>query len=163
MSLLPVVLVFSVVFGAAFTSTCPRECPTYWTSYGSYCYRLFGSPQTWHQAEGRCQRSYSGRTPHLVSIHSYGENTFIKHLMETLSSNTGEYHYWIGLNELYQHGHYAWSDGTGRNYNYWQPGEPNNYKGRAERCVEYWKISNKLGWNDSPCSNTWSYICKMQK
>ncbi len=161
MSPLTIVLVFSVAFGAAFTSACPRECPAYWTAYGDYCYRLYGSPHTWHHAEGRCRRSYSGRTPHLVSIHSYGEKTFIKQLMETASGADKDFHYWIGLNELHWPGNYEWSDYSRYNYADWQPREPNS---NNERCVEIRKDSTHYaGWNDKVCSYKRSYICKMPK
>ncbi len=159
MSPLAIVVVFSVAFGAAFTSA----CPTFWTSYGSHCYRLYGTPQTWHHAEGRCQRSYSGKTPHLVSIHSYGENAFIKQLIETAIGGSGEYSYWIGLSELHWPGLYSWSDNSVNNYQSWRQGEPNNAGGKPEHCVEFWKISNRVGWNDKICSTNRRYICKMQK
>ncbi len=163
MSPLTIVLAFSVAFGAAFTSACPRECPTYWTAYGDYCYRLYGSLQTWHHAEGRCRRSYPGRTPHLVSIHSSGENAFIKQLLET-THGLGNACYWIGLNELHWPGHYRWSDNSGyTTYLGWRSGEPNNAQGNPEHCVEFCKHVINAGWNDITCSIQMNFICKMPK
>ncbi len=156
MSTLTIVLVFSVAFGVAFT------CPAYWTAYGGYCYRVYGSLQTWHQAEGSCQRSYRGKTPHLASIHSYGENAFVKTLFETTSGhNNGRY--WIGLNDLHWTMHFRWSDGTSFDYEDWLPNEPNNDWFGMEDCGEIYKalFTTRVGWNDALCSHKKRYVCKM--
>ena len=81
MSLKRVLMVISVAFGVASTA----DCPSYWTAYGGNCYRSFGYMTTWHNAKSRCQseKSTSGQSAHLVSIHSAAEQEYIKLLLRT--------------------------------------------------------------------------------
>ena len=45
-------------------------------------------------------------------------------------------------------------------FSYWGPGEPNNYTGNNEECVEIQSRDQKKLWNDLPCSHMRHWICE---
>merc|ERR550534_3220049 len=57
---------------------------------------------------------------------------------------------WTGSN-------WGWSDGSTIKYYNWRQGEPNNWGGQVEDCVEQ---LNDGQWNDELCNQTVPYICK---
>lgn len=52
---------------------------------------------------------------------------------------------------------WKWSDRSGVYYFNWRAGEPNNWEGQNEDCVE---IYNDGTWNDDPCENELPFVCK---
>lgn len=52
---------------------------------------------------------------------------------------------------------WKWSDRSGVYYFNWRAGEPNNWEGQVEDCVE---IYNDGTWNDDPCENELPFVCK---
>uniref|UniRef100_A0A674N8G1 C-type lectin domain-containing protein n=1 Tax=Takifugu rubripes TaxID=31033 RepID=A0A674N8G1_TAKRU len=54
---------------------------------------------------------------------------------------------------------WRWVDGTPLTESYWSLGEPNNYKGNQEQCVEQIERQNK-GWNDLVCESRNFYMCE---
>lgn len=49
---------------------------------------------------------------------------------------------------------------------YWGPGEPNNYLGRHEGCVEIRRIAKTNmtnSWNDIPCQNLNQFFCQVKR
>lgn len=45
-------------------------------------------------------------------------------------------------------------------FSYWSLGEPNNYEGRQEDCVELLNRVDKKGWNDLFCEIRNFYMCE---
>jgi len=94
--------------------------------------------------------SYCGRIKGtIVSIHSYTENQYI----QTYICGWGN-RCWIGFNDIYSEGTFAWIDGSVVDYTNWRSGEPNNSGG--EHVVELYKTG---GWNDQSSENLNYVIC----
>uniref|UniRef100_A0A674NK99 C-type lectin domain-containing protein n=1 Tax=Takifugu rubripes TaxID=31033 RepID=A0A674NK99_TAKRU len=55
---------------------------------------------------------------------------------------------------------WRWVDGTPLTESYWSLGEPNNYEGRQEQCVEQIDREDKKGWNDLVCEFSNFYMCE---
>ncbi|PIK39115.1 putative C-type lectin domain family 7 member A-like [Apostichopus japonicus] len=73
---------------------CSRSCPPFWTSFGRSCYRYFGQPRTWIEAEEAC-KGFAGTRGlgHLTSIVSEDENSFITQLvMYSRTVVSGDHH-----------------------------------------------------------------------
>merc|ERR1711874_365709 len=87
-----------------------QGCPTFWSAFGSNCYRLFETDLSWRDAENYCQ----GEGGHLASVHSQEENYFVS----SLSSQS----FWLGGTET--RGAWAWSDETV--WTDWSDGEPDH-------------------------------------
>ena len=83
-------------------------CPTSFTSFEGYCYKLDMSyKQEWAEALQTCLEY--GAT--LASIHNPAEEAFIEALVRTY--NTFAH---IGLNDMANEGVYKWADQTRRKY-----------------------------------------------
>ena len=53
--------------------------------------------------------------------------------------------------------------GKALSFTRWNVGEPNNYKGTPENCVQmYSHGAGKGKWNDQPCSSLHGYICQFK-
>ena len=62
-------------------------------------------------------------------------------------------HYWIGLTDSADEGHYIWQHSSKPlSWSNWKSGEPNNLGG-DEDCVALLKRHNWL-WNDFPCGKS---------
>uniref|UniRef100_A0A3Q1GUW1 C-type lectin domain-containing protein n=1 Tax=Acanthochromis polyacanthus TaxID=80966 RepID=A0A3Q1GUW1_9TELE len=57
-------------------------------------------------------------------------------------------------------GEWQWVDGTPLTTSYWGPGEPNDFEGKTEDCVEIKFHDNKNSWNDIPCDDLNFWICE---
>ena len=157
MSLKRVLMVISVAFGVASTA----DCPSYWTAYGGNCYRSFGYMTTWHIAESRCQseKSTSGQSAHLVSIHSAAEQEYIKLLLRT---GYNFFEFWSGMSDPV---HFVWSDGSAYDYKHGVYAELN--PGPGQHCVElhYFDLGfvDVMRWDSVPCTTQLKFLCKMPK
>ena len=63
--------------------------------------------------------------------------------------------FWSGM--ISTGSEWKWSDRSGVYYFNWRAGEPNNWEGQVEDCVE---IYNDGTWNDDPCENELPFVCK---
>ena len=67
--------------------------------------------------------------------------------------------YWIGGHQRFDDQGWCWgAPHTPITLFDWIPGEPNNFMGRGERCME---VKGNMGWNDESCSTDLYYICEM--
>uniref|UniRef100_A0A3P8XXC6 C-type lectin domain-containing protein n=1 Tax=Esox lucius TaxID=8010 RepID=A0A3P8XXC6_ESOLU len=107
----------------SYCSTGPHRCNRGWHQFWSRCFRFEETLRSWTEAERHCQ-SLGG---HLASVHSWKESKFL----ETLT--VGSPLTWIGGNDR---GRWTWTDGSGFNYHEWAQGEPNNYNGVREPCIQ---------------------------
>ncbi|XP_063953416.1 macrophage mannose receptor 1-like isoform X1 [Lytechinus pictus] len=129
------------------------RCRNGWAPYGDNCYYVQIATGNYNQAVSQCRALGA----ELVSIHDANENSFIQSLYASAGINSAV---WIGLNDLRVQMLFEWSDGTPVDYTYWNIGEPNNYNGNNEDCVE---MFNNGAWNDIDCSSTIPSICKLKK
>lgn len=88
----------------------------------------------------------------LPIIRAAQENQFIFNLTSNTAGRT-QWGVWLGLFGKPDNV-FHWVDGTplAGNYNAWNRGEPNNYRGALENCVQIYATTSNAGkWNDIPC------------
>ncbi|XP_033972912.1 lactose-binding lectin l-2-like [Trematomus bernacchii] len=151
-------LLFLFLLGLALGAVSPSDdlqvklergsCPMFWYSFNNRCYKYIATHFTWADAEFHCVSEGAN----LVSIHSQGEDNFVKSLIKNYNPSGGWT--WIGLSDTQKEGSWMWSDGCAAKFFSWSSGEPNNYQG-IEDCGHF----NYHKWNDFPCSKTISSIC----
>ncbi|XP_068111962.1 uncharacterized protein [Hyperolius riggenbachi] len=66
-------------------------------------------------------------------------------------------HAWLGINKIRTKPTFKYISYEPLTYTNWGPGEPNNYLGRGEDCVEMWETGK---WNDNVCNNRDLVICE---
>ncbi|XP_024286595.1 macrophage mannose receptor 1 [Oncorhynchus tshawytscha] len=123
-----------------------------WYEFGEFCYKPYGDKKTWHAARGECRKLGAD----LVSIQSMTEQSWLESYLYMATNDV-----WIGLNDMGFSGLFSWSDNHWVTFTYWAPGEPNNHQGFNEDCVEMFYQTGR--WNDVPCTELNTYICKMPK
>ncbi|KAM9857651.1 CD209 antigen-like protein A isoform 2-T2 [Aulostomus maculatus] len=116
-----------------------------WVFFHRSLYYVSSIKKTWKESRQDCLE----RGADLVVIDSREEQDFTRKFMK-LS--------WIGLTA--SETTWTWVDGTQLTENYWGPGEPNNYEGKIEDCVEIRFHSVENSWNDSPCEDHNFWICE---
>ncbi|XP_067260909.1 CD209 antigen-like protein 2 [Chanodichthys erythropterus] len=68
---------------------------------------------------------------------------------------------WIGLSDTENEGNMKWVDNSPLKYGFWIEGEPNNYRGGDEDCIELNPTKHTLNnWNDVRCSQMRKGICE---
>ncbi|XP_016417054.1 CD209 antigen-like protein E [Sinocyclocheilus rhinocerous] len=68
---------------------------------------------------------------------------------------------WIGLSDTENEGNMKWVDNSQMKQGYWARGEPNNFQGRNEDCIELMPSDLILNnWNDRSCSEKKKGICE---
>nr|BAE45334.1 C-type lectin [Spirinchus lanceolatus] len=131
------------------------SCPSDWIKSGERCYLSVSAPNNWVGAEQYCLRQGAN----LASVHSFSEYTFLQQLVG--SESNGHPVTWIGGTDAFQDRVWFWSDGSSFDYAAWAAGEPNNYGGRREPCIEMnWGADHR--WNDSPCDQELGFICSFK-
>lgn len=68
--------------------------------------------------------------------------------------------YWIDANDRDAEGTWVYEDGVPASYIGWLENQPDN-AGDGEDCVELISESERLGWNDLPCSGERAVICEV--
>ncbi|XP_040177000.1 pulmonary surfactant-associated protein D-like [Rana temporaria] len=63
----------------------------------------------------------------------------------------------LGMNDKQKQGTFRYLNGAVISYQNWDSGEPNNYRGINEDCVE---MRESGGWNDYPCESQKLVICE---
>ncbi|XP_044135029.1 perlucin-like protein [Bufo gargarizans] len=126
--------------------TC-TTCPAGWKLIKSNCYYFSTKSETWERSKDMCAE----RNGILLVI----KNSFE---MSSLLPFIKQGRYWLGLkrnpDDLDM---WEWTDGSPLTYSNWNEGEPNNDRNN-EHCAEI--MGGVQSWNDLPCSNTATYICK---
>ena len=120
-------------------------CPKSWIRglYGS-CFKLFSSRLAWNAAKSACSRIGT----RLAVLNSQS-------LKKTKIPS------WIALHsDPKNSSRWLWIDGSRAIYPNWDSGEPNNYRGVPEDCVEL-RTNGKL--NDLPCSRSLPYFCEINR
>ncbi|EDL91156.1 rCG56317 [Rattus norvegicus] len=123
-----------------------------WKYFMGNFYYFSRTPKTWYSAEQYC----ISRKAHLTSVSSESEHEFLYKVADGIP-------HWIGLTKAGSEGDWYWVDQTSFNKEqsrrFWIPGEPNNVRNN-EHCANI-RVSALKCWNDSPCDNVYSFICKM--
>ncbi len=150
-----------------------QECPAFWTRFRHNCYRYFGRPLIWREAENHCKNfspaSHSNftRVAHLVSLENREENDFVSTFWESARSDgEDDLFLWLGLYKVTSEDEFKWIDNGQPKYTNWDYNRPNNYGGR-EDCAEMWQLHQTtnqhtpMTWNDVVCNSKRPFICKM--
>ncbi|KAK1894937.1 Lactose-binding lectin l-2 [Dissostichus eleginoides] len=125
------------------------SCPSFWFSFNGRCYNYIATKMTWADAELHCV-SQGGN---LVSIHSQGENHFVRSLIKNFDPTQG--YTWIGLSDIHKEGRWMWSDGCAAKFFFWYSRQPDNNRG-LEHCGHTNYVQK---WNDRSCSDTSPSVC----
>uniref|UniRef100_UPI0037E7B897 lactose-binding lectin l-2-like n=1 Tax=Semicossyphus pulcher TaxID=241346 RepID=UPI0037E7B897 len=154
-------LLLLFLFGLALAAGSPSDehqlklqrggCPKFWFNFNGRCYKYVSTRLSWADAERHCK----SQRANLVSIHSLGEQYFIKSLISNFDHTEGRT--WIGLSDIYQEGQWMWSDGCPTHFLFWAPKQPNNLRG-LEHCVHS-NYGNFRRWNDAHCPLALPSVC----
>uniref|UniRef100_A0A0K8S059 C-type lectin 6 n=1 Tax=Crotalus horridus TaxID=35024 RepID=A0A0K8S059_CROHD len=128
------------------------DCPSGWSAYDQYCYRVIKRLKMWDDAEWFCSEQAKGG--HLVSVESAGEADFVAQLVaENIKQN--QYYVWIGL-RIQNKGQQCstkWSDGSSVNYE-------NLLKSYSKKCFGLKKETEFLQWYNTDCEEKNLFVCK---
>ncbi|XP_019113505.2 CD209 antigen-like protein E isoform X4 [Larimichthys crocea] len=113
-----------------------------WVYFGSSFYYISSVNKAWQDSREDCLQ----RGADLVIINSEAEQKFIRQYPKYI---------WIGLTDRETEGVWKWVDGTPLTTSFWRSGEPNNYRGGNEDCVEL-----TLDWNDVECEQKKLWMCE---
>ncbi|XP_053190401.1 ladderlectin-like [Scomber japonicus] len=127
------------------------NCPMFWYSFNSRCYKYVATSVTWADAEFHCR----SQKANLVSIHSMAEEKFVKSLIKNYDYS--EPGVWIGFHDLYKEGRWIWSDGSALDFSHWRAHQPDNYKGYEHCAIN--KYSTAHEWSDVQCGLKYPSVC----
>uniref|UniRef100_A0A4W6ECY6 C-type lectin domain-containing protein n=1 Tax=Lates calcarifer TaxID=8187 RepID=A0A4W6ECY6_LATCA len=113
-----------------------------WVYFKHSFYYISSTTKSWPNSRNDCLQ----RGADLVIINSKEEQVRFKH--------------WIGLTDRETKGEWKWVDGTPLTKSYWGSGEPNDYEGKTEDCVEIKFHDEENSWNDIPCGDQNFWICE---
>ncbi|XP_069117060.1 lectin BRA-3-like [Argopecten irradians] len=134
-------------------SRCPDSQFDDWKEYSGYCYFFSERSTSWQAAKDTC----AGDGGYLADILSKEENDWISRRLNTYND---ELHYYIGATDRQHEGDFVWENsGDALQYTNWREGEPNQWEGYPENCVEM-KVEDGQ-WNDVPCDDILRFICKL--
>ncbi|KAI4890119.1 hypothetical protein NFI96_010761 [Prochilodus magdalenae] len=94
----------------------------------------------------------------LASLHSYGEFYFVRQLIIQAAGSVIVT--WIGGNDAVKEGKWFWSDGSKMDYQIWNKGQPDDYKGK-EDCLQFSFVEPQQ-WNDGECTEHNPFICALK-
>uniref|UniRef100_A0A669EZE0 C-type lectin domain-containing protein n=1 Tax=Oreochromis niloticus TaxID=8128 RepID=A0A669EZE0_ORENI len=118
-------------------------CQAHWRRFDISCYFVSTLKKNWTESRKACIAEGAD----LLVIDSAEEQVRNKERQNT----------WIGLTDTLKEGVWTWVDGTPITIEYWQPGQPNDFKNQD--CGEY-VSSDKGSWNDDGCFASQNYICE---
>ncbi|KAJ8706257.1 hypothetical protein PYW08_010883 [Mythimna loreyi] len=114
------------------------------------CYKVHTTPKSWYDAQRAC-------TQEGTSLF-YPENSDeVTAVLAFWKSTSALLYMYVGISDIAKEGHFQTIDGKSITevYNEWNYHQPDNY--RNEDCVH---INQKGKYNDIPCNNPYSFICK---
>ncbi|XP_022098506.1 alpha-N-acetylgalactosamine-specific lectin-like [Acanthaster planci] len=150
----------TVTFAQKFLEIHCQHCPPLWTLYDSHCFRFFGTPKTFAEADKHCQQFFTHvGQGHLVSITNVAEDNLMYNMWQSTCGTAFDTVY-MGLTDRQEEGNFVWLDGSGLSYTNWKDGEPNNTN-RDESCAGLLSGPSSQYWEVVPCSREYVFICKM--
>ncbi|XP_037669739.1 C-type lectin domain family 19 member A [Choloepus didactylus] len=141
-------------------------CPLFWMEFKDHCYRFIPLNKTWAEADLHCsQFSLSSKSSKLAFIHSWEENVFVYHLVNSWVLGIPA-DIWMGLQDHRQEGQFEWTDGSFYDYSYWDGNQPDDSiqtDPEEEDCMQIWYRPNSTlrSWNDNACSQELPFVCKI--
>ncbi|XP_069042958.1 C-type lectin domain family 4 member D-like isoform X5 [Lepisosteus oculatus] len=132
------------------------SCEEPWRLFKDKCYFLSEDKMNWNRSRDNCTSMHS----HLVVIDSQEEQNFTSGVLPPNDRA------WIGLTDQEEKGRWRWVNNKAlqENQKYWQPNQPDNFKGKdsleAEHCVVMYKGTNLQNWNDAYCSANRTRLCE---
>ncbi|KAI5628223.1 C-type lectin domain family 4 member F-like isoform X2, partial [Silurus asotus] len=123
-------------------------CKWKWISFSSSFYYVSNDNKSWEESRQNCR----DKGTDLMIIKSREEQEFISKHISSISG------VWIGLSDRDKEGEWKWVDGSLLTIKFWNQGEPNGKE--KENCVEVYKTSNSIVWNDQQCSEKRNWICE---
>ncbi|CAG06106.1 unnamed protein product [Tetraodon nigroviridis] len=118
-----------------------------WILFQTSLYYISPEENTWGLSRDFCLQ----KDADLTVINSKAEQNFAGKFKRAV---------WIGLMEPENDSRFRWVDGTPLTESYWIQGEPNNYHGIEEDCVELVSEVGREGWNDLNCSSKNFFLCE---
>ncbi|KAI5087738.1 CD209 antigen-like protein C, partial [Silurus meridionalis] len=119
-----------------------------WINFRSSFYYVSNEKKSWEESRQNCR----DKGADMMIINSKEEQEFIiKHI-----SSIREV--WIGLSDKDKEGEWKWVDASPLTFKDWGQGEPGGKE--EENCVEIYKSSNSIIWNDKNCSKKLNCICE---
>ncbi|KAM9477559.1 galactose-specific lectin nattectin-like [Clarias gariepinus] len=119
-----------------------NPCPSRWVKYGSRCFRLMKTIQSWLNAEAECVAQKS----RLASVHNIREYNFLQSLLDI----AGVTRAWIGAYHF--QGVWLWFDTSEMSYTNWQSlSSVSNYT-----CAY---MRKNAGWYNTNCKTEYSFLC----
>ncbi|KAI5630425.1 secretory phospholipase A2 receptor-like, partial [Silurus asotus] len=119
-------------------------------------YVVISQYKTWTEAQTYCREHYTD----LISVRNESEHNKIRSL---LYSHNYYNSFWIGLYRTR-----SWSDKSNSSFNYWKPGQPDNYA-QNEFCTTvafnndvyyYYNDQSSYGkWTDENCDKALPFLC----
>ncbi|XP_046698937.1 CD209 antigen-like protein E isoform X2 [Silurus meridionalis] len=123
---------------------CKQGCFSFKSSF----YYVSNEKKSWEESRQDCR----DKGADLNIINSRDEQDAIsKHI-----SSNGPV--WIGLSDRDKEGEWKWVDASPLTIKFWGQWEPNGKE--KENCVEVYKTSNSIVWNDKQCSEKRNWICE---
>lgn len=128
--------------------------PVTWTQWrasdggNDHWYALTTNAVTWQQARSEAN-TWIGN---LASVGSAAEQRFLENTF--LRGESLLRPFWIGLNDAYTEGTFAWANGEAVTYTFWSPGEPNN-SGDEDYVAMNWAFADSGG-NESVAVGSWN-------
>ncbi|KAB5581591.1 hypothetical protein PHYPO_G00177480 [Pangasianodon hypophthalmus] len=117
-------------------------CPHGWIQYGSRCFRLIRSSQTWLNAEAQC----AAEQARLASVRNLGEHKFLQSLLEMAGLSQA----WIGA--YYFQGAWLWVDTARFYYTNWY-----SLSGVSSCPCAF--MRNNVGWSNAHCESGYAFFC----
>ncbi|CAJ1053673.1 CD209 antigen-like protein A [Xyrichtys novacula] len=118
-----------------------------WVHFYSSLYYISPIKTSWQKSRNDCL----SRGADLAIINSREEQNFLGKINRMM---------WIGLTRERKQDTWVWVDGSPLNQSYWDVGEPNNYQGKVEDCVEVNHEDAENSWNDRQCKDLNLWICE---
>ncbi|NXU38972.1 REG4 protein, partial [Drymodes brunneopygia] len=126
-------------------------CPVGWYYYKLSCFMYFPDPQSWEDAESRCQDVMKGA--HLAWVEDAQEAATLR---KAISYYQRVQPVWIGLQKNQQSQAWQWTSGKEYNASREMPGNG----ARGGSCAALTHHSGFSVWTSAECSRRHHYLCK---
>ena len=151
----------------------PRVAPLYDTPFlapATECFRAYATSLSWSDAEAACHADDTTGYGHLVTVESFEENEYVKHLCLGVSSTSP---CWIGLTDASAGaaGVWRWPDErrlANSAYAAWGRNQPDNFThlSGGEHCAQMMPAASdpemqaQGRWNDADCDDALPFVCQ---